>query len=495
MPKLTNETFQQKSEELWGIGVWIYTFVVYLGFDINLILICAKHSHAFEQSPHQHLRNKVKGKDKKINGCIKCEMEFTKNLHIENINKFIEKFKELNNNEILNNKFIKVINILLEGKLQRVPNGFWDNKGAIDCYIDWFKHKYNIVKDEDWYNIQAEYIVKNEASGLLSKYNHSIIEFLKSYYPYKDFLPWKFRQVGHNYWDDKDNRIKCFEWLIKKLNYNNYDDYYNLNIKIFSNNECGRLVGYYQDSTYELLKDLCPEYKWKAYKFGQVPNLHWKNPINRREWCDDYYKEHNFVSIDDWYKINQDLIIEFYGNGLLQRYKSSSYGMICAMLKDIYPEYSWDKSKFKICGYSKKSCEFIEKLSKALGICIRFALSTNGEYKIPETRYNADGFIEKYNDFINIIIEFQGCDAHGCIIEGCRYRKNLEKIDNRYGTNFTEAYNKTSKKTKTIKSLGYIFVEIWECQYHTLKQNNTDWKEWFEGELKKQPINEIIENE
>ena len=135
MVKLTNNTFQKKSEALWGIGVWIYTFVVYLRFDINVILICSKHSHAFEQTPHQHLRAKVKGRDKTINGCIKCEKEFIKNLNIEKTNKFIEKFKQLNNKEILNKKFIDVINILLEVKLQRVPNGFWGNKEAIDCYI------------------------------------------------------------------------------------------------------------------------------------------------------------------------------------------------------------------------------------------------------------------------------------------------------------------------------------------------------------------------
>ena len=95
MVKLTNNTFQQKSEALWGKGVWDYTFVVYLGYDINIILICVKHSHPFEQSPHQHLRNRVKSRDKTINGCIKCEIEFTKNLNIQKTNKFIEKFKEM----------------------------------------------------------------------------------------------------------------------------------------------------------------------------------------------------------------------------------------------------------------------------------------------------------------------------------------------------------------------------------------------------------------
>lgn len=418
---------------------------------------------------------------------LQNEKELIQKINIEKTNKFIEKFKELNNTEILNNKFIKVINILLEDKLQRVPNGFWDNKEAIDCYIDCFKHKYKIVKDDDWYNIRAEDIVENEASGLLSRYNHSIIEFLKSYYHDKEFLPWKFKQVGHNYWNDIDNRKKCFEWFIRKLNYNNYEDYYNLSLNMFKNNECARLVGCYQDSTYKLLKDLCPEYKWKAYKFGQVPILHWKNPINRREWCDDYYKEHKFISMDDWYKINQELIKEWYGNGLIQRYKSSPY----QMLKDIYPEYSWDKSKFKVCGYSKKSCEFSEKLSKAIGIPIKYAGSTDGEYRIPTTRYSADNYIDKYNKFSKIIIEFHGCDVHGCIIEDCKFRRNKSKETNRYGCEFKLAYDKTQKKINKLKELAYIVIELWECEYKNIK----DYKKWFEDKLESiTPVNEVLDN-
>ena len=420
---------------------------------------------------------------------LQNEKELIKKINIKKTNKFVEKFKEINDKKILNNKFIKLVTILLEDEIQRVPNGFWDNNEAVDCYIIWFQYNFKIINDDDWYNIRGEDIVENEASSLLSRYNYSIINFLKFYYPDKEFLAWKFKQVGHNYWDDTDNRKKCFEWLIKKLNYNTYEDYYNLSLNIFCNNECARLVGYYQDSTYELLKDLCSEYKWKAYKFGQVPILHWNNSINRREWCDDYYKEHEFISMEDWYKTNQELIKEWYGNGLIQRYKSSPY----QMLKDIYPEYSWDKSKFKVYGYSKKSCEFSEILSKAIGIPIRYALSTDGEYRIPTTRYSADNYIDKYNKFSKIIIEFHGCDVHGCIIQGCRYRKNLENTDNRYGKNFTEVYNKTLNKIKALRELEYIVIEIWECQYHTFKKDNTDWNEWFEEKLNSiKTVKEVI---
>jgi hypothetical protein len=473
MPGLTTEQFVTKSISIWGSNVFDYRKVTYKDYKTKLPLICIKHNIEFLQTPHQHLRAK------KTIGCNECELEFIENLNIEKIHKFVTRFKELKDTELLNRKFIEVINTLLEDKLQRVPNGFWDNNEAVDCYIIWFKHTYKITKDEDWYNIQAETLIKNGASTLLEQYKHSLIEFLNSYYPDKEFLPWKFYRVGNNYWKDKTNKKHCLNWLINKLNYNDYEDYYNLSLNMFNNNECARLVGCYQDSTYELLRDLCPEYKWKAYKFIQVPIKHWTKHANRKEWCEDYYAEHNFSSMDDWYTINQDLIKEWDGNGLIQRYKSSPY----QMLKDIYPDHHWDKSKFKVCGYSKKSCEFTENLSTAIATEMRYALSADGEYRVPNTRYSADNHLDKYKEFLNIIIEFHGCDAHGCIIEGCKFRRNLEKIHNRYGKSFIDAYNKTVKKTNILRQLGYIVIEIWECEYATLKRDDTDWKKWFEDKL------------
>jgi G:T-mismatch repair DNA endonuclease (very short patch repair protein) len=468
---LTSEIFISKSISLWGKDIWDYSKVIYIDYGTKVILICKKHSLECEQTPHQHLRNRASGL---ISPCIKCEIEFIKNLNAEKINRFVIEFNKLETLNGISKEFISLINTLLNDTLKRVPNGFWDEKDAVDCYIKWFKYTYNIIVDQDWYKIKAEDIVKNQGSGLISRYNYSLIEFLKDYYPEKEFLPWRFYRVGNNYWKDKSNRKYCLDWLTRKLNYTDFEDYYNLNLNIFCDNECARLIGCYQDSTYECLKDLCPEYKWKAYKFIQVPIKHWTIAANRKEWCEDYYNEHGFTSMEDWYKINQVLIKEWYGNGLLQRYKSSPY----AMLKGIYPDYLWQKSKFKVCGYSKKSCEFTEKLSKAIGIPIQYALSDSGEYRIPKTNYRADAYIEKYNHTSNIIIEFHGCDVHGCIIQDCKFRKK-NKDNNRFGVNFTEAFNRTTTKQKKIKELGYILIELWECEYKCIK----DYKKWFEEKL------------
>lgn len=555
MTKLTNETFQQKSEALWGIGVWIYTSVVYLGYGINVILICAKHSYAFEQTPHQHLRTNVKGKNTKINGCIKCETEFKKNLHNEKTIKFVEKFKEITNREILNNKFICIINILLGEKLQRVPNGFWDNKEAIDCYINWFRHKYNITTDEDWYNIKSDDVGKNDGYALMRRHNDSLINFLKWYHPEREFLQWKFRQVQKHYWDDKDNRKKCFEWLVKKLNYNTYEEYYNLQQQIFIDNGVGRLVGYYQDSTLNLLKDLFSENLWLPWKFGQVSkSFDWRNKDNSKLWLEWFAKEHNYKTIEDWYKITQNEIKKYNGAGLLWHYNGSHL----SMLSDNYPEYNWlpwlfegaspnnywnepvnvkqylewlsnkidcksesdwyskswqdiydnngaslrskynsfedllsilypsyifDTSKFKVAGYSKGSCKFLDMLSESIKTPIRHKLN-GGEYKIPETKNrHADGFISEYKEYKKIVIEYHGCVFHGCPL--CY--EDLSGT-NYHGQKYCDLLSNTLTRSKELKAYGYIVIEIWGCEYATLKRQNTDWKKWFEDKLSEQII-------
>jgi len=543
MPGLTTEQFVTKSISIWGSNVFDYRKVTYKDYKTKLPLICIKHNIEFLQTPHQHLRAK------KTIGCNQCELEFIENLNIEKIHKFVTRFKELKDTELLNRKFIEVINTLLEDKLQRVPNGFWDNNEAVDCYIIWFKHTYKITKDEDWYNIKVRDIEKNEGSRLLSRYNSSLIDFLNSYYPDKEFLQWKFNQVQKNYWKYSENRKKCFEWLVKKLNYNNYEDYYKLKQRVFIDNDVGKLVGYYQDSTLKLLQDLFPEHLWLPWKFEQVSkSFDWLNKDNAKLWLEWFAREHNYNSMEDWYKITQNEIKKYNGGGLLWHYNGSHLHMLsdnypeynwlpwlfegaapnnywndpvnvkrylewlfnrlgCKsesdwyskswkdiyenngaslrskydsfedLLSILYPRYTFDTSKFKVAGYSKAACKFLDMLSDNIKVPIRHKLN-GGEYKIPKTKRNADGFIAEYKDYKNIEVEYHGCVFHGCPL--C-YKDLSGK--NFHGQKYDDLLSNTLNRTKELKSYGYIVIEIWECEYAKLKREDTDWKKWFEDKL------------
>jgi G:T-mismatch repair DNA endonuclease (very short patch repair protein)/predicted nucleic acid-binding Zn-ribbon protein len=104
--------------------------------------------------------------------------------------------------------------------------------------------------------------------------------------------------------------------------------------------------------------------------------------------------------------------------------------------------------------YSKISIDWIEFLSKFHNIDIQHALNGN-EFKIPGTRYKADGYCKK----TNTIYEFHGDYWHG---NPLKYKPNQKTY---YGITFEKLYENTKKKEREIQNLGYNLITIWESDW------------------------------
>ena len=52
-----------------------------------------------------------------------------------------------------------------------------------------------------------------------------------------------------------------------------------------------------------------PEYPWLPWKFNTVPRKFWENSENKRKFMDWLYKELQFTSMEDWYKVTPEVII------------------------------------------------------------------------------------------------------------------------------------------------------------------------------------------
>ena len=78
-----------------------------------------------------------------------------------------------------------------------------------------------------------------------------------------------------------------------------------------------------------------------------------------------------------------------------------------------------------------------------------------GEYRIPKTRYHADGYDHK----TNTIYEFHGCYWHGC--KKCYPDRDSCKV---VGKTLDEVYERTMKKEQKIRDLGYNLISVWECE-------------------------------
>ena len=81
---------------------------------------------------------------------------------------------------------------------------------------------------------------------------------------------------------------------------------------------------------------------------------------------------------------------------------------------------------------------------------------TGGEFRIPTTRYDADGYCEK----TNTIYEFHGDLWHG---NPQKYPKDA--INPVTKTTYGELYERTQTKKQKILELGYNYIEMWESDW------------------------------
>ena len=328
----------------------------------------------------------------------------------------------------------------------------WDEYKYQIEYIEWLGKKLGYSKLDDWYNINIEIFKDNYGSGLLSKYNSSPYQLLSSIYPEYKWLFWKFSRSPNNHWNIKENQLQYMNSLQKILGYHKIDDLYKVTKNDFEENSGIGLLSKYNNSPYQLLLSIYPEYEWFFWKFSHSPNGSWKNKENQLKYMNLLGKKLGYTTTEDWYKVTITDFHENDGGGLLcGYYNGSPYQLVSS----VYPNYEWIRSKFAKQRYSKGQIQWLNFLQKYYGINIQHACN-DGEYKIPETLYHADGFCRN----TNTIYEYLGDYWHGnpIIFPSDDFNKARKCT---YG----EIYNNTCKRESEIRDLGYNLVVIWESDW------------------------------
>jgi len=117
------------------------------------------------------------------------------------------------------------------------------------------------------------------------------------------------------------------------------------------------------------------------------------------------------------------------------------------------------------CSYTGASRIALEWLS-SLNNPNLISIKSGREYTIPGTRYRVDGF----DPLTKTIYEFHGCEFHG----HCTTNKNCPLTKNKgsfsyYGDLYVDLYDKTQTRKDELIRLGYKYIEIWECEYKSMK--------------------------
>ena len=110
--------------------------------------------------------------------------------------------------------------------------------------------------------------------------------------------------------------------------------------------------------------------------------------------------------------------------------------------------------------YSKSAISYLDFMSKLYNIKIQHA-ENEIEYKIPNTRFKADGYCEE----TKTIYEFHGTIYHG----DPRCCNPLE--NNYYGKNYGELYQNTLEREQFIRDLGYNLVVMWEHDWNNINKS------------------------
>ena len=275
---------------------------------------------------------------------------------------------------------------------------------------------------------------------------------------------WKFVCSPNNSWGSKEKQLEYITWLGKHLGYTTKEDWYKITNNDFHKNYGRTLVKNYYGSSYYLLKFLYPEYEWLFWKFICSPNNSWDNKENQLKYMNWLSEKLKYTKKEDWYDITVNDLYRNDGGGLISKYNGSPY----QLLSSVYPNYKWERSKFRK-QYSKQQIVWLNFLQEYYGINIQHACN-DGEYKIPDTRYHADGFCSD----TNTIYEYHGDYWHG-------NPKIFQPDDRNKTTKCThgELYQKTLKKEEDIRRLGYNLVTMWESDWMRITNSIRKFQQKF----------------
>jgi G:T-mismatch repair DNA endonuclease (very short patch repair protein) len=401
-------------------------------------------------------------------------------------------------------------------------------------WADWFKQRCSVQIMEDWYSVTGKQIEENSGVGFFTakaenSVNQSVYKLMMFLYPEYPWKPYKFIQAPQGYWKSRENRLLWFQDFLQEKGLVEDESLYRLTSKDFE--AYAGCLHYYGDSILRLLEDLVPSQTWFPWRLdGQVPKKYWNNVEHIRYWFktefNDLYglERDGQIQYTAMYALNQSIIHEHYGAGVLTNYFRGSMMDLLSCLfpeynwqfwkftkapqsvwcyvtnilkflkeelyiekaedlykfnisdmpsgisnrfltmfdfaKHIYPSVEWDKTKFPKHGYSLAAIRFLDALSVVMHIEITHAMN-GGEFKIPGTRYKADGFISSSNT----VIEYHGCYYHGC--PDCYPNRSV--FNKKTRQTHEENYIKTQARSSELRALGYNVIDIWECKALTCK--------------------------
>lgn len=263
---------------------------------------------------------------------------------------------------------------------------------SIQTLDDWYKFKY----------IGEELAQRNGFSFLKIKYGGNLARAISQIYPEHEWRLWKFKSnIPAEFWENPLNRQMFCDDFAKQFGITNFTDWYRVDTLSISKHGGSGLLRKFNNSLFELLKDVYPTHDWKAWDFPYVPEGFWADTNNQIQYFQHLAQKLRIKDWTDWYNVTYDDIWKNRGAGLINWHYN---GSLLKALSKLFPEYSWDlhgpvskqKTQTRIFEFTK---EFFPNVSD---IHVNYWLQF--KHRKSDKKLELDVFIPS----LHLAIEYQG---------------------------------------------------------------------------------------
>jgi hypothetical protein len=433
----TSEEWIENAKSIHG-SKYDYSEVVYITSTSEISIICIEHGQ-FNTIPCNHIKQKY-------GGCKKCKCCAKKQISIPKINgkqrnrydikTYIEACKSIHGNkyDYSNTKYINgdtnvEIICRIHGKFLQRGKSHLQGKGCIKCAN---KHNYS-----------SEEFIK-----LAKKVHNDIYDYTKVKYKSSNAkiiiicnIHGEFTQTPNSHLSGRIC-LKCsnndspttLEWINKAIQVHN--NLYDYSKTLYEKNKSKVII-------------ICN----KHGEFKQAPSEHLRGSGCIKCSGSYSYTTDEFIDLAKKFVGNYDFSKTKYCNN------ETRVIITCEKHGDFLKTPNKVLSRKEGCpkcsvGFSKGQIEWLEYLMVD-GLYIQHKLN-DGEYKIKNSNFHADGYCEKNN----IIYEYNGDFWHG---NPAIY--NSKEINSVTKTTFGYLYTKTIDKQKYCIEQGYMYIGLWENEW------------------------------
>jgi hypothetical protein len=449
------EAFIQKAREMHG-DKYDYCKTVYENNLKEVIIICKEHGE-FLQLPKTHKRG---------NGCKKCGRQNTIQSKTSDTHKFIQKAIEIHKDKydyskVEYKKAIEKVIIICKkhGEFYQTPNGHLSSAGCKKCATD-----LNILNQSS----TTITFIENAKNVHGDKYDYSKVIYInnstKIIIICKEHREFKQAPASHLVGSGCN---KCGILSTSQKNSSNTEEFIKKAIEINGDKYDYSKVNYINTNTKVII--ICK----KHGEFYQLTISHINGAGCSK--CNGGCK----LTTPEFIKKARDIHGDKYDYSKVEYKKSNTNVIIICKKHDYFLQQpnnhlnGQNCPNCRISNHSKKQIEWLTCMSIFYKINIQHAEHL-GEYKIPHTKYKADGYCKE----TNTVYEFHGDYWHGNpkIYDMFRVNK-IKKMT------FGQAYQNTKEREKVIENLGYNLVVMWEYDWNKIVKSVKILQRKFRGSV------------